>query len=236
MKLIGSLTLIWTLCRTAEALSCYNCTDPRCASPGKQTCSSSESMCITASILASEKQLIYKGCGSASECLSSGNTTFSLSTGETTIVASALCCNTSDCNNSTLPVPASPVPNTLQCVSCDLADCRNISCSGEESQCFTSTLNIDNQAYPFMGCMTRNLCNADLGSLLQEDNLPLNISRLSCCGNSLCNSPPVPPMKPVPLAKPTPTSGGSGVKLELLQLLLGLLVCTLINDKSMQGW
>ncbi|XP_032432768.1 urokinase plasminogen activator surface receptor-like [Xiphophorus hellerii] len=230
MKLIGSLTLIWTLCRTAEALSCYNCTDPSCASPGKQTCSSSEEMCITASSRASGEHLIYKGCESASVCLSSGNTTFSLSTGETTIVASVLCCNTSDCNDLTLPVPAPPVPNSLQCFSCSLNDCREAMCSGEESQCFTSILSMDDQEYPFLGCMTRNLCDADLGRLFQEDNVLFNISGLSCCGTSLCNDPPVPPVKP------TQTSGGSGVRLELLQLLLGLLVCALINDKSMQGW
>ncbi|XP_016519010.1 phospholipase A2 inhibitor subunit gamma B-like [Poecilia formosa] len=239
MKLIGSLTLIWTLCRTAEALSCYNCTDPICSSPEKQTCYSSELMCMTASIrvdsASGEQELIYKGCES-SMCLSSGNTTFSLSTGEVTIVGSALCCNTSNCNNPTLPGPAPPVPNTLQCFSCDPADCREVSCSGEESQCFTSTLNIDNHTYPFLGCMTQNLCDADLGRLFQEDGVPLHFSRLSCCGTSLCNNPPLLPAPPMPPVRPTQTSGGSGVKLELLQLLLGLLVCALINHKSMQGW
>ncbi|XP_054902474.1 phospholipase A2 inhibitor and Ly6/PLAUR domain-containing protein-like isoform X2 [Poeciliopsis prolifica] len=81
----------------SEALSCYNCTDLSCASPGKQTCSSSEPMCITASSQVSGEQLIYKGCESSSVCLSSGHSTLSLSTRQMTV--SALCCNTSDCNN-----------------------------------------------------------------------------------------------------------------------------------------
>ncbi|KAF0041665.1 hypothetical protein F2P81_005197 [Scophthalmus maximus] len=47
MKLLLSLTLIWALSSTGEALECYSCTTSACTT--SLTCSS-ETMCITAAI------------------------------------------------------------------------------------------------------------------------------------------------------------------------------------------
>ncbi|XP_023198290.1 phospholipase A2 inhibitor and Ly6/PLAUR domain-containing protein-like [Xiphophorus maculatus] len=145
MKLIFSLTLIWALYSTAGALTCMTCTDQTCSSTIPLTCSS-ETMCITATILATQYGIsatqLYKACAASSLCPATGTSTFSVNLGTQSAIASAQCCNTDNCNSQTLPAPTTPAANSLQCISCNptTSQCITpITCSGDETNCFSAT-------------------------------------------------------------------------------------------------
>ncbi|XP_037835158.1 uncharacterized protein LOC119617635 isoform X3 [Kryptolebias marmoratus] len=90
----------------APSLQCVSCTDPECTSTELVTCDSG-SMCITASIQANltgtAEQRIYMDCAPSALCPTTGNRNFSVNLGFSSATASALCCNTSNCNSETLP-------------------------------------------------------------------------------------------------------------------------------------
>ncbi|XP_030289856.1 phospholipase A2 inhibitor and Ly6/PLAUR domain-containing protein-like [Sparus aurata] len=143
MKLILSLTLIWALSSTAGALVCQTCTNTQCSSQAPVTCTS-ETMCITANIQANSSGVtvpqIVKGCASSSLCPATGSLTFSVNLGASSAVSSAECCNTDNCNTATLPAPATPTDNTLQCNSCTNQLCNTpVTCRGDENQCFQAS-------------------------------------------------------------------------------------------------
>ncbi|XP_034464864.1 phospholipase A2 inhibitor and Ly6/PLAUR domain-containing protein-like [Hippoglossus hippoglossus] len=145
MKLLLSLTLIWVLSSTGEALVCETCTNPNCSTTAAVTCVT-ETMCITASIQAvvigTPGQQIYKACAPPSLCPSTGSQTFSVNLGDLSSLASATCCSTDSCNSVTLPYPAAPADNSLKCHICSpfTSDCSlSLQCKGTEDRCFQAS-------------------------------------------------------------------------------------------------
>ncbi|CAB1437380.1 unnamed protein product, partial [Pleuronectes platessa] len=145
MKLLLSLTLIWALSSTGEALVCETCTNVTCSATAAVTCPTG-TMCITASIQAVSSgtpgQQIYKACAPPSLCPATGSQTFSVNLGVSSALASATCCNTDSCNSNTLPFPEVPAVNSLQCHVCNpvTSDCSSsVQCKGTEDRCFQAS-------------------------------------------------------------------------------------------------
>ncbi|XP_043997419.1 phospholipase A2 inhibitor and Ly6/PLAUR domain-containing protein-like [Gambusia affinis] len=182
MKLIFSLTLIWAFYSKVGALTCMTCTNQTCSNTIPVTCSS-ETMCITATILATQSGTsvtqLYKACAVSSLCPATGNSTFSVNLGSQSAIASAQCCNTDNCNSQIMPAPSSQPTNSLQCLICDptTSQCStSITCSGDETNCFSATLNDGKNIIPALGCASPNTCTAasGLGSLPTNNNIYCN--------------------------------------------------------------
>ncbi|XP_053286867.1 mucin-2 isoform X2 [Pleuronectes platessa] len=196
MKLLLSLTLIWALTSTGEALVCETCTNVTCSTTSAVTCPT-ERMCITASIQAVSSgtpgQQIYKACAPPSLCPATGSQTFSVNLGVSSSLVSATCCNTDRCNSNTLPFPVVPVDNSLQCHVCNpiIFDCSSsVQCRGTEDRCFEAVVTTENGTSPAFGCASTNLCAAaaSLGSLPFMQDVGNITSGPACCGTSLCNT------------------------------------------------
>ncbi|XP_060934081.1 phospholipase A2 inhibitor and Ly6/PLAUR domain-containing protein-like [Limanda limanda] len=196
MKLLLSLTLIWALSSTGEALVCESCTNATCSTTAAVTCLTG-TMCITASIqavsLGTPGQQIYKACAPPTLCPSTGSQTFSVNLGVSSSLASATCCNTDSCNSNTLPFPVVPAGNNLQCHVCNpgTSDCSSsVQCRGTEDRCFQASVTNTGGTSPAFGCASANMCAAaaSLGSLpFMQDVGSIN-SGPACCGTTLCNT------------------------------------------------
>ncbi|XP_035504729.1 phospholipase A2 inhibitor and Ly6/PLAUR domain-containing protein [Scophthalmus maximus] len=223
MKLLLSLTLIWALSSTGEALVCQTCTTSACTATVPKTCSS-ETMCITAAIQATSAgtpiQQIIKACASSSLCPATGSQTFSVNLGVSASgLASAACCNTDNCNSAILAVPAVPADNSLQCFSCNplTSQCNNsVQCKGTENQCFQATVTSGSTTTSVLGCVSSNICAAAIsqGQLPFEQSVG-NITGSACCGTNLCNT------------LSSAASDTCRIRLTMIHLLIGLLVFTL---------
>ncbi|KAK2835057.1 hypothetical protein Q5P01_015541 [Channa striata] len=141
MKVILSLAVLWITSGTAGALQCQTCNNPRCSDTVPVTCSS-ETMCITATVLATSfgntSPKVYKACASSALCPALGNHTFSGNMGAFSALANAQCCNTDKCNSATLKLPARQSKNSLRCFSCDpvTSKCTTpFNCQGVEDSC-----------------------------------------------------------------------------------------------------
>ncbi|XP_035504731.2 phospholipase A2 inhibitor and Ly6/PLAUR domain-containing protein isoform X1 [Scophthalmus maximus] len=215
MKLLLSLTLIWALSSTGEALVCQTCTTSACNVTVPLKCSS-ETMCITAALEVTSEQQIIKGCASSSVCPAIGFHTYSINLGGSSALVYAFCCDTDNCNSATLPFPAVPAANSLQCYSCDTSDCNNpLQCKGTEDRCFQTSVRFRSTNVAVLGCASTNMCAAaaDLGQL---PFLP-SVGNMgpTCCTTNLCN---------------TLTSAASDAcctRAAMIHLLIGLLVFTL---------
>ncbi|GAA6233865.1 putative uncharacterized protein DDB_G0277255 [Lates japonicus] len=222
MKLLLSLTLIWMLSSTAGALKCFTCTDQQCSSTASATCSSSETMCITASITATSTgttgQKIYKACASSSQCPVTGPQTFSANTGVSSTVASTKCCNTDDCNSETLSSPSSQTLNGLQCNICNplTSQCTiSLPCAGAEDRCFQATVTDGTNTAPAFGCASQSICLAGLSL----NNLPFMVANFgtltsapTCCSNTTLST------------STTTASDACCIRFGMIQLLLGVLI------------
>ncbi|XP_030583158.1 phospholipase A2 inhibitor and Ly6/PLAUR domain-containing protein-like [Archocentrus centrarchus] len=145
MKPILPLILLWAVSSTAGALQCQTCTDQMCSSTAPNNCSP-ETMCVMTTILAYSlgtwARQIYQACASSSLCPFNGTQIFSVDLGVQSALASAMCCNTDNCNTETLPDPAPQSGNGLLCNVCDpsTSQCTStLQCEGVENRCFQST-------------------------------------------------------------------------------------------------
>ncbi|XP_026019907.1 phospholipase A2 inhibitor and Ly6/PLAUR domain-containing protein-like [Astatotilapia calliptera] len=139
---VTALILLLGISSTAGALQCQTCTDQTCSTTVAKTCSS-ETMCVTATILATSSGTtatqIYKACASSSLCPTTGSQTFSVDLGVQSALASATCCNTDNCNSATLAAPTPQSSNGLLCNSCSTSQCNTpLQCQGVQDQCFQS--------------------------------------------------------------------------------------------------
>ncbi|XP_060934924.1 phospholipase A2 inhibitor and Ly6/PLAUR domain-containing protein-like [Limanda limanda] len=225
MKLLLSLTLIWALSSTGEALVCETCTNATCSATAPVPCPTG-TMCITASIqavsLGTPGQQIYKACALPTLCPSTGSQTFSVNLGHSSALASATCCSTDNCNSNTLPFPVVPAGNSLQCHVCNpiTSDCSSsLQCRGTEDRCFQASVTNSGVTSPAFGCASTNMCAAaaSLGSLPFMQDVGNITSGPACCGTSLCNT----------LTTTTTTTTASDaccVRMGMLHLLIGLLI------------
>ncbi|XP_044217124.1 urokinase plasminogen activator surface receptor-like isoform X3 [Thunnus albacares] len=192
MKLILSLTLIWTLSSTAEAVDCWT---GHTKQQELLPCNSTE-LCAT---------FAFQGYGNGTVtqdtirfCLSSsifseGNHTFSFNDGFGGGAASVHMCNTDGCNSEIIPHPAVQKKNNLQCFTCDdrfSAVCnKTLQCVGEQDHCISGTVgDIDNKGgtFPVFGCVSANLCQVVPRLELLLDAKFLHAPK--CCRSSFCNS------------------------------------------------
>ncbi|XP_060933440.1 phospholipase A2 inhibitor and Ly6/PLAUR domain-containing protein-like [Limanda limanda] len=224
MKLLLSLTLIWALSSTGEALVCETC-NGACSATAPVTCPTG-TMCITASIqavsLGTSGQQIYKACVPPSLCPATGSQTFSVNLSHSSALANATCCNTTSCNSNTLDFPEAPAVNSLQCHVCDpmTSDCSSsVQCRGTENLCFQASVMNTGVTSPAFGCASTNMCAAaaSLGSLPFMQDVGTITSGPACCGTSLCNT----------LTTTTTTTTASDaccVRMGMLHLVIGLLI------------
>ncbi|XP_053286842.1 keratin-associated protein 10-9 [Pleuronectes platessa] len=228
MKLLLSLTLIWALSSTGEALVCETCTDvtdAACSTTAAVPCPT-ETMCITASIQAVSSgtpgQQIYKACAPPSLCPAIGSSTFSVNLGVSSALANATCCNADSCNSNTPPLPEVPAVNSLQCHVCNpvTSDCSSsVQCKGTEDLCFQASVTNTGVTSPAFGCASTNLCAAaaSLRSLPFMQDVGTITSGPVCCGTSLCNTTTT-------TTTTTTASDACCVRMGMLHLLIGLLI------------
>ncbi|XP_039892912.1 integumentary mucin C.1-like [Simochromis diagramma] len=205
MKLTA-LIVLWALSSTAGALECQTCTDQTCSSTVPITCSS-ETMCVTATILATSPgntaTQIYKACASSSLCPVTSSQIFSINMGVQSALASATCCNTDNCNSQTLDAPAPQSSNGRLCNVCSTHLCDTpIQCQGVEDQCFQSMMTDGTNTFPAYGCASTNLCAA--ASSLKS--LPFMKSIGTITKGPTCNSPSTTPAPTTTTAAPTTTT------------------------------
>ncbi|XP_034035300.1 uncharacterized protein LOC117518309 [Thalassophryne amazonica] len=224
MKLLLTLTLLWTIYSSAGALQCSTCSGS-CTNPVLLNCANGEQMCGTASVsanltsLAVGTQQFFRGCAGSNLCTSAGPLTASLHVGVASVRISAECCNTDNCNNKTLPVPIAPanVANSLKCFTCDpiTSQCNiTIQCEGVEDRCFNTKVSLPSFGVngTISGCASSNLCSNFASAVMQfVPNIGNITSGPTCCTGNLCNSA-------------TTTSGHSCFTLSLMHLLLGFLI------------
>ncbi|XP_044217127.1 phospholipase A2 inhibitor and Ly6/PLAUR domain-containing protein-like isoform X6 [Thunnus albacares] len=141
MKLILSLTLIWTLSSTAEAVKCWTGDG---ADIKQQSCDSDE-LCATVayqgSLLGTFTQDATRLC-LPSLFISEGKHTYSFNVGFASMAASVHVCNTDHCNSQAIPYPDLK-KNNLQCFTCyypSSAVCdMTVQCVGMEDRCISGT-------------------------------------------------------------------------------------------------
>ncbi|XP_034035303.1 protein RoBo-1-like isoform X1 [Thalassophryne amazonica] len=223
MKLLLTLTLLWTIYSSAGALQCSTCSGS-CTNPVLLNCTNGEQMCGTASVSANisssavVSQYVIRGCAVHDLCPSAGPQRTSLHVGVASVRISAECCNSDNCNNKTLAVPIAPanVTNSLKCFTCDpiTSQCNiTTQCEGVEDRCFNTTVSLPSVGVNrnISGCASSNLCTTSAAmsflQLLTSGNIT---SGPSCCTGNLCNS--------------ATTSSHSCFTLSLMHLLVGLLI------------
>ncbi|XP_053177842.1 urokinase plasminogen activator surface receptor-like [Scomber japonicus] len=207
MKLILSLTLIWTLSSTAEALKCWQ---GLMGMDELRPCASTTEWCVTVAsqvtVNGNLHQFTTKSCVPLSPNIE-GKHTFSLNLG----FLSASVCNTDGCNSEDKPYPNDLKKNNLQCFTCEdssSAECKKktVQCVGDEDRCISGTAESMGVKGHTFGCVSGDLCE-DLYDLqfLPGGNFT---QPPKCCKGSFCNS-------------------SWSVKLNVMTLLFGLiaLIC-----------
>ncbi|CAK6964508.1 uncharacterized protein LOC128361983 [Scomber scombrus] len=167
MKLILSLTLIWTLSSTAEALQCWHGKGIDIRENVLRPCKSSE-LCVTAAyqenmhghVTQSNNRKCFP-----SSLFSEGKHTFSHSIGTVTVTTSVHLCNTDGCNNEYIPYPGVQKKNGRQCFTCDdphsTVCTQTVQCVGVEDRCFNMTVENEHHEMPTsysLGCISANFC------------------------------------------------------------------------------
>ncbi|XP_062279682.1 phospholipase A2 inhibitor and Ly6/PLAUR domain-containing protein-like [Scomber scombrus] len=188
MKLILSLTLIWTLSSTAEALECWQISgDVTELHP----CESTE-LCATFQVSMNGHEIPYtrRWCAPSSQ-FSEGKHTFSASVGFANI--SAYVCNTDGCNNQTIRYPGVQKKNKLQCFTCDdpSSDVCNqtVQCVGEEDRCINGTVEYhEHETARTFGCVSANICETFPHLELLPELKAKFLHPPTCCEGSFCNS------------------------------------------------
>ncbi|XP_048029274.1 uncharacterized protein LOC125256960 [Megalobrama amblycephala] len=197
---IISVLLFTVFFSKALTLVCYNCLTLVPPGTCKQTANCSSNVgCNSITIYNGSNIGNNNWCANSSSC-----DNWSITLGR--IRRSSLCCTSDLCNKAT----ASDSENGLMCYTCNDIHCSNTQtqkCKGEENQCITTTVNVNNIISK--GCASQNFCknstlwrNALLSSIVGNSILPNNVllnnsqfqqlsmSSVSCCGANLCNNAP----------------------------------------------
>ncbi|XP_070688795.1 phospholipase A2 inhibitor and Ly6/PLAUR domain-containing protein-like isoform X2 [Pempheris klunzingeri] len=160
MKLILSLTLIWMLSSTADALRCLY-TDLGNLRVN-QTCDSDGDMCafipgLSYDLNGQNSSSIVRSCVPSSLC-TNPKQKFSFRLGPNVAISSVHCCNTDYCNSQNVSNPEAKLQkNGLQCASCSSprndASCNvTVDCMGDQDRCINGTAEIQEFTYRFLGC------------------------------------------------------------------------------------
>lgn len=214
MKLILSLTLIWTLSSTAEAVECWDGKGTDIKQQTLRSCNSTE-LCATVALQGyvdrTFTQDTIRWC-LPSSIFSEGKHTFSSSVGLASMAASVHLCNTDRCNSQVIPYPDVQKKNNLQCFTCDdlfSAVCnKTLQCVGVQDRCMSMTVtDKEGKTVHNFGCVSANSCEP--ASLMElPPDLPFKfLNEPKCCGSSFCNS-------------------AWSVKLNVIPLLFGIITLT----------
>ncbi|CAK6976405.1 uncharacterized protein LOC128362321 [Scomber scombrus] len=214
MKLILSLTLIWTLSSTAEALQCWQNEGIGIRENVLHPCNSSE-LCATAAsqdnMHGNVTQSITRRCFPSS-LFSEGLHIFSFSLGTVAMTASVHLCNTDGCNSEDIPYPGVQEKNNLTCFGCVTLTSpvcnQTVQCVGVQDRCFNMTVENEHHEMPTsysLGCVSSNFCeDTRRFPYLMTRNSVRNVKiNLECGGNSAWS-----------------------VRLNVMSLLLGLFTLT----------
>ncbi|XP_044217113.1 uncharacterized protein LOC122988678 isoform X1 [Thunnus albacares] len=211
VKLILSLTLIWTLSSTAEAVECWDGKGTDIKQQTLRSCNSTE-LCATVALQGyvdrTFTQDTIRWC-LPSSIFSEGKHTFSSSVGLASMAASVHLCNTDRCNSQVIPYPGVPKKNNLQCFAFNYPFSatydKTVQCVGTEDRCFNGTVaDKKGETMHTYGCASANLCDvAPLFKVIPDWPFKF-LSEPKCCGRSFCNS-------------------ASSVKLNVIPLLFGLI-------------
>ncbi|XP_062280857.1 urokinase plasminogen activator surface receptor-like [Scomber scombrus] len=167
MKLILSLTLIWTLSSTAEALSCLIGEESHYSSHPCNPGDRCATVAAQGNLSWKNKTNIMSKLCVPSSLFTDGNHTFSLTAGGATVTVSVHVCNTDGCNKQAMPYPGDQKKNNLQCLTCDdpssdVCD-KTVQCEGNEDRCINGTISSpenDSKTLRTVGCASANLCEA----------------------------------------------------------------------------
>ncbi|XP_029939766.1 uncharacterized protein LOC115382205 isoform X4 [Salarias fasciatus] len=217
----GTISLTTTAAApTTTPLQCLSCSDDSCSSPVSVPCSA-ETMCITATIRdaeffrTTETQRFFRGCATSSVCPTIGEQTFSMDLGSVSVLASARCCDTDDCNVENLPAPDPQTDNGGRCFICfpGQSECQSVfPCAGVEDRCFQGEASSGSGSNPAFGCISQTVCDAapDLGDFTLLDNIGPFTSGPTCCQGDRCNVRPISlrttTAAPTTTPQPTPTT------------------------------
>ncbi|XP_029938454.1 mucin-5AC-like [Salarias fasciatus] len=181
-------------------------------------------MCITATIIDAGVgqagiQRFFRGCATSSVCPTTGERTFSMDSGSASVLASARCCDTDDCNVENLPAPDEQTDNGGTCFIClpGQSECQSTSfCEGVEDQCFEGDESSGSGSNPSFGCISQTVCDAapDLGDFTLLENIGPFTSGPICCQGDNCNDGTIstrtttaaPTTTPQPTTTPAPTT------------------------------
>ncbi|XP_044217118.1 uncharacterized protein LOC122988678 isoform X4 [Thunnus albacares] len=194
VKLILSLTLIWTLSSTAEAVECWDGKGTDIKQQTLRSCNSTE-LCATVALQGyvdrTFTQDTIRWC-LPSSIFSEGKHTFSSSVGLASMAASVHLCNTDRCNSQVIPYPRVQKKNNLHCFTCDnrySAVCnKTVQCVGMEDRCVSGTGKDPYGTVHTFGCASANLCDIASRLELLPHWLFKFLSEPKCCGSSFCNS------------------------------------------------
>ncbi|XP_042273296.1 uncharacterized protein LOC121900817 [Thunnus maccoyii] len=198
MKLILSLTLIWTLSSTAEAVRCWTGKGTDTKQQTLRSCNSTE-LCATVVYQENEIRNVTKDTTRLclpSSLFSEGKHTFSFNVGFDAISATVHVCNTDGCNNQDISYPGVQKKNNLQCFTCDdqsSSVCnKTLQCVGAQDRCFSRTV-VDSEdrgaVFHSFGCISANLCKVASHLELLPVPIPVKFSVApKCCGGNFCNS------------------------------------------------
>ncbi|XP_077050385.1 uncharacterized protein LOC143699310 [Siphateles boraxobius] len=174
MDLQISVFLLSVLFTAGQSLSCYMCVLDTCT---QTTCSSGYTCLSSTYVVASPNNTISgkaKLCVPASNCATGSINTVSLK-------LNSYCCNTDLCNAQDASDPSN-IPNGNKCYYCDGQNCsKELSCSGSQDSCITSTGTVANQTVVVKGCVSKSICDA----ATSVSNVGLG--NFTCCEGNLCN-------------------------------------------------
>ncbi|XP_047663079.1 urokinase plasminogen activator surface receptor-like [Tachysurus fulvidraco] len=178
MKFLLTLVLVSALFSGVLSLTCLNCLNDQCININcPDQCAS-----LTLFVMNNGNNIsaVLKTCAAPGIC-----SPMTANLGETITTTNAMCCNTTLCNNETLPVLPVPLPNGRICYTCIKNDCtQSVDCRGNEDRCVTGTGTILGTTATVKGCVGKSSCNGTQ-SVISVGNSTVSVQ---CCTGNLCNS------------------------------------------------
>ncbi|XP_047663072.1 urokinase plasminogen activator surface receptor-like [Tachysurus fulvidraco] len=178
MKFLLTLVLVSALFSGVLSLTCLNCLNDQCINIDcTDQCAS-----LTVFVMNNGNNIsaVLKSCAAPGIC-----SPMTANLGETITTTNAICCNTTLCNNETLPVLPVPLPNGRTCYTCIKNDCtQTVHCGGNEDTCVTGTGTILGTTVTVKGCVAKSSCNGTQ-SVISVGNSTVSVQ---CCEGNLCNS------------------------------------------------
>ncbi|KAK2824882.1 hypothetical protein Q7C36_018809 [Tachysurus vachellii] len=179
MKFLLTLVLVSALFSGVLSLMCLNCFNEQC---WEIDC---PDQCASLTLLVinnfNNMSAVLKTCA----VLDIFCSPMTVNLGELVTTSNAMCCNTTLCNNETLPVIPVPLPNGRICYTCFNNNCtQTVDCGGNEDRCLTLTASQLDITATMKGCVDKSFCSNSQPFFSVRN---INVS-VQCCDGNLCNS------------------------------------------------